>query len=173
MLSIACINFLCSETTRPRLIQSYGQTAQPTQIKTKILSTLARLNARLAAKMQAKLTKARYTKSISLSPSQVPMPLSKASVPQDAEVSKYEQVDYASTMASIQRALKKLEAARDQTLGQLESERTADLKRLNSEIAHQAKLFRAKVRVCSSFLDRPLSREHRIGSATRELGNPT
>ena len=146
--SLSIVLFCYNEQTDSTFPVRYIQATGKIPIKNKILSTLARLNARLAAKMQAKLTKARYTKSIALSNSDVPMPLSKASLtPEDTDVSKYEAVDYASTMESIQRALKKLEATRDKTLAGLESERSADLKRLNSEIARQTKLFRSKVRL--------------------------
>ncbi len=120
------------------------QYSQPPQVKTKILSTLARLNARLAARMQAKLTKARFNKGNSLATTDVPLPLTK-SEPQDAAVSKFEAVDYASTIASIQKALKKLESNRDTTLHRLELQRASDLKRLNARIARERKLFRSKV----------------------------
>ncbi len=122
------------------------QYSQPPQIKTKILSTLARLNARLAARMQAKLTKARGTSN--LATTDVPLPLTNSD-PQDAAVSKYEAVDYASTIASIQNALKKLESTRDKTLHSLESQKSSELKRLNSRIAREKKLFRSKVQFCS------------------------
>jgi hypothetical protein len=125
------------------------QYSQPPPIKTKILSTLARLNARLAAKMQARLTKAHFNRGASnLATTDVPLPLSKTD-PQDAAVSKYEAVDYASTIASIQNALKKLESTRDKTLHSLESQRSSELKRLNIRIAREKKIFRSKVQFFS------------------------
>jgi hypothetical protein len=136
-----------NESSSPNL--SLIQYSQPPQIKTKILSTLARLNARLAARMQAKLTRARFNKGTSLATTDVPLPLTKSD-PQDAAVSKFEAVDYASTIASIQKALEKLESTRDKTLHSLESQRSADLKRLNARIARESKLFRSKVHFLSS-----------------------
>ncbi len=153
-LSIAClimaalvfVDLLVFDNQEFARMQTYALSTQPTTMQNRILSTIARLNARLAAKMQAKLTKPSYSRELQFAPADVPIPLPKADNPRAADVSKYEAVDYASTMASIQSALKKLEAARDKTLGGLKQERAADLKHLNSEIARQAKIFRAKAR---------------------------